>query len=354
MEAYINDMLKKRALIRKNSPFIEPVQPPVVVQEPIPPVVVQEPIPSVVVQEPVQPPVVVQEPIPSVVVQEPIPSVVVQEPVQPPVVVQEPVQPIVSDIVNTDIPRIIFIVPYRDRPQQLHFFQEQMKKVLSTLSPTYYKIYFLHQQDSRKFNRGAMKNIGYIAVKKLYPNDYKNITLVFNDVDTMPYIKNFLKYETIPGTVKHFYGYKFALGGIVSITAGDFEKTGGFPNFWAWGYEDNMLKLRVDKAGLRLDYTQFYPIKDGNILHLSDGNNRDVSRTEFETYTGERYTGNNADGFNDINELVYNIEDETGFINVTGFTSRVPEETIITRVHNLANGNAPFNGRRRSAFGRMF
>ena len=316
MEAYINDMLKKRALIRKNSPFIEPVQPPVVVQEPIPPVVVQEPIPSVVVQE--------------------------------------PVQPIVSDIVNTDIPRIIFIVPYRDRPQQLHFFQEQMKKVLSTLSPTYYKIYFLHQQDSRKFNRGAMKNIGYIAVKKLYPNDYKNITLVFNDVDTMPYIKNFLKYETIPGTVKHFYGYKFALGGIVSITAGDFEKTGGFPNFWAWGYEDNMLKLRVDKAGLRLDYTQFYPIKDGNILHLSDGNNRDVSRTEFETYTGERYTGNNADGFNDINELVYNIEDETGFINVTGFTSRVPEETIITRVHNLANGNAPFNGRRRSAFGRMF
>ena len=76
MEAYINDMLKKRALIRKNSPFIEPVQPPVVVQEPIPPVVVQEPV---------QLPVVVQEPIPSVVV-------------------QEPVQPIVSDIVNTDIP----------------------------------------------------------------------------------------------------------------------------------------------------------------------------------------------------------------------------------------------------------
>jgi len=207
----------------------------------------------------------------------------------------------------------------------------------------------LHQQDSRKFNRGAMKNIGYLNVKKLYPNDYKNITLVFNDVDTMPYIKNFLKYETIPGTVKHFYGYKFALGGIVSITAGDFEKTGGFPNFWAWGFEDNMLKLRVDRAGLRLDYTQFYPIKDGNILHLSDGNNRDVSRTEFETYTG-----NTADGFNDINNLVYSIEDETGFINVTAFTSRVPEETIITRVHNLATGNAPFNGRRRSAFGRMF
>lgn len=165
----------------------------------------------------------------------------------------------------------------------------------------------------------------------------------------MPYIKNFLKYETIPGTVKHFYGYKFALGGIVSITAGDFEKTGGFPNFWAWGFEDNMLKLRVDRAGLRLDYTQFYPIKDGNILHLSDGNNRDVSRTEFETYTG-----NTADGFNDINNLVYSIEDETGFINVTAFTSRVPEETVITRVHDLANGNAPFNGRRRPAFGRMF
>jgi hypothetical protein len=247
---------------------------------------------------------------------------------------------------------MIFIVPYRDRPQHLHFFKEQMAKVLSTIPKTDYKIYILHQLDERKFNRGAMKNIGYMVVKELYPNDYKNITLIFNDVDTMPYTKNFLKYDTVPGVVKHFYGYKFALGGIVSITAGDFEKTGGFPNFWAWGYEDNTLKKRVDNVALKIDYDQFYPIKNGNILQLNDGNNRNVSRTEFDIYQN-----NNADGFGDIRNLAYNIDEESGFVNVTAFEPRVPDDSIVTTVHSLShviNGNTPFPGRRRPAFGRMF
>mgnify|MGYP006214976639 CR=1 FL=1 len=75
----------------------------------------------------------------------------------------------------------------------------------------YYEIYFSHQKDERPFNRGAMKNIGFIALARKYPNDYKNITYVFNDVDTLPYTKNLLPYETTHGVVKHFYGFTFAL-----------------------------------------------------------------------------------------------------------------------------------------------
>ena len=279
----------------------------------------------------------------------PIPAPV-PVPVPVPVAVTAPA--IIEPVRQTNllVPKIIFIVPYRDRPQQLHFFQEQMKKVLSMIPKNDYKIYYLHQEDTRKFNRGGMKNIGYLVVKRLYPNDYKTITLVFNDVDTMPYIKNFLKYDTKPGIVKHFYGFKHALGGIVSITAGDFEKTTGFPNFWAWGYEDNTLKERVDAAGLTVDYSQFYPIRDGNILQLKDGNNREVSRTEFD-----KYKDNEADNFTDISGLMYNIVEETGFINVTAFNTKVPDESIITRTHDLATGNAPFSNRRRGgALGRMF
>lgn len=377
MQAQIAAMLLKKKISKPAAP------PPVVAQEPDPiPQPVPEPEPEPIVPVPEPQPKPVPEPVP-----EPIPDtdsetvllsvhapeqviallpepVLVHEPLSEPILISEPVvaplpEPVVlplpelilANTMQSDklVPKIIFIVPYRDRPQQLHFFKEQMAKVLSNIPKTDYKIHILHQQDDRKFNRGAMKNIGYIVVKELYPNDYKNITLVFNDVDTMPYTKNFLKYDTVPGVVKHFYGYKFALGGIVSITAGDFEKTAGFPNFWAWGYEDNTLKLRVDKAGLNIDYTQFYPIKDGNILQLSDGDYRDVSRTEFDTYKK-----NDADGFGDIRGLTYNIAEDTGFVNVTAFEPKTPDDTIVTRTHSLKTGNSPFTGRARPAFGRMF
>jgi hypothetical protein len=377
MQAHIAAMLLKKKTIKPPAPPApEPLPQPIL--EPVPEPL-QEPVPepeTVPVQEPAQEPVPVQEPAPvqepeTVPVQEPEPEperVPVPEPAQEPVPVPETVpdplpEPLpepatafenINAIATSSdklVPKIIFIVPYRDRPQHLHFFKEQMGKVLSNIPKTDYKIHILHQQDERKFNRGAMKNIGYLVVKELYPNDYKNITLVFNDVDTMPYTKNFLKYDTVPGQVKHFYGYKFALGGIVSITAGDFEKTGGFPNFWAWGYEDNTLKQRVDRAGLKMNYDQFYPIKDGNILQLSDGDIRNVSRTEFDTYKN-----NNADGFADIRGLMYNLAENDGFVNVTAFETRVPDDSIVTKPHSLANvitGNKPFTSRRRSAFGRM-
>ena len=142
-------------------------------------------------------------------------------------------------IEESTIPKIVFIIPYRDREQQLHFFRRQMKHVLEDMDEKDYEIYFIHQADKRSFNCGAMKNIGFLYVRNKYPHHYKSITLVFNDVDTMPFSKNFLQYQTKPGVVKHFYGFTFTLCGIVSITGGDFERVNGFPNFWEWGYEDN-------------------------------------------------------------------------------------------------------------------
>ena len=262
----------------------------------------------------------------------------------------EPEQVVEPEPNNPNIPKLIFIIPYRNREQHLHFFKEHMKKVLSNMKTHEYSMYFIHQQDEREFNRGAMKNIGYLVIKKMYPNNYKNITIVFNDIDTMPYTKNFLDYNTVHGKVKHFYGYKFALGGIVSIKAGDFEKTKGFPNFWAWGYEDNTLKQRVDATKLVVDYSQFYPIMDGNILQLKDGLNRIVSRGEFDKYR----TGT-SDTFHDISNLVYNIDETTGFINVTNFTTTTDVSDVQTTNFSLESGNAPFrSGRRRPKFGMMF
>jgi hypothetical protein len=217
------------------------------------------------------------------------------------------------------IPSIVFIVPYRDREQHQKFFDRHMREiVLENTPPSKYKIYYIHQCDNREFNRGALKNIGFIVVKNKYPNDYKNITLVFNDVDTMPYTANFLNYETQKGLVKHFYGYKFALGGIVSINAEDFEKIKGYPNFWAWGYEDNLINNRALIGGLTIDRSQFYPILDKNILQLKDGYERIINRDEYSIFKN-----NTQEGWEDINQLEYEIKEENGFVNVNNFyTSR--------------------------------
>lgn len=251
--------------------------------------------------------------------------------------------------IPTEYPKLVFIVPYRDRQQHYEFFSKHMKQILDGLS---YRILYIHQKDTRTFNRGAMKNIGFLTVKELYPDDYKNITLVFNDVDTMPFTSGFLDYETVPGIVKHFYGFTFTLGGIVSMNAGDFEHVNGFPNFWAWGYEDNTLNSRVIKSGLRLDRSQFYPIMDKNILQLQDGFARLVNRTEFDAYANQT-----DDGIHSISNLQYTVNDETGFVDVTGFSTGRDENSAASSVYDIRTGNVPFKpitGGRRQARMKMF
>ena len=176
-------------------------------------------------------------------------------------------------------PSLIFIVPYRNRAEQRIFFLNYMKYILEDYEDSDYKILFIEQNDDGlPFNRGAMKNIGLLVVKDLYPKSYMNKTLIFNDVDTCPHKKGLLEYKTIPSKVKHFFGTRNALGGIVSITAWDFERIGGFPNYWAWGYEDNVLQARVNHPAskLKLDRSQFHSMNDQAILHLFDGEFRNL------------------------------------------------------------------------------
>ncbi len=234
--------------------------------------------------------------------------------------------------INT-IPEIVFIVPYRDREQQLIFFKNHMSNILKDVSN--YKIYFIHQCDTRPFNRGAMKNIGFLMVKERYPNDYKNITLVFNDVDIMPLNPGFIDYQTTAGKIKHFYGFTHTLGGIVSIKAGDFEATAGFPNLWAWGYEDNMLQYRALQMKLEIDRSRFYPIMDKNFILLHSGPNRDVNKAEFE-----RYMSGTKEGAHSIQNINYTVDEDNQMVNVTNFDcDAVPTPNT---VHNLANGQRPF------------
>ena len=196
-----------------------------------------------------------------------------------------------------------------------------------------YEIYFSHQCDNRTFNRGATKNIGFLAIKEKYPSHYKDISFIFNDVDTIPFNKIF-DYKTEDGVVKHYYGYKYALGGIVVVKGKDFERINGFPCYWGWGMEDNVLQKRCEAYNIKIDRSLFYGIGSPEILQLFDGISRIISKKDPWRMDND----NGHDGLNKINKLAYTLEsksinpndniftvhnDKIFFINITSFLTNV-------------------------------
>jgi hypothetical protein len=181
-----------------------------------------------------------------------------------------------------------------------------MTFLLEDEAPGDYEIYFSHQSDSKPFNRGAAKNIGFLAMKQKYPSDYKDITFIFNDVDTVPFNKIF-NYDTTCGVVQHLYGFKFALGGIVIFKGADFEKINGYPNYWGWGMEDNVIQQRCHNHQLVIDRSQFVPIGCQDILQMFDGIKRIVTRYALP----EAKNDNGVDGLRTIRNLLYTIDLES-------------------------------------------
>ena len=222
-------------------------------------------------------------------------------------------------------PKIIFIIPYKNREHNKVFFEKYMDFILEDVDKNIYEIYFSHQIDNRKFNRGAVKNIGFLAMKDKYPNDYKNISFVFNDIDTVPYTKNILDYKTVSGTIKHFYGYKFCLGGIVSVTGEDFEKINGYPNYWEWSGEDNCLQKRAQKKNVNIDRSTFFQIGDTRILQLFDGIHRQLNVNNIDRTNNDK----GEDGLNTIKGLKYTIDDKMVNIDTFSVPLNVNEKEII-------------------------
>jgi hypothetical protein len=210
-------------------------------------------------------------------------------------------------------PKRVFVVPYRNRLQQKFFFSNQMTFLLdgkngdnSENGENDYEIYFSHQCDQRQFNRGATKNIGFLAVKEKYPDHYRDITFIFNDVDTLPFHRIF-DYQTVPGVVKHYYGFDYALGGIVVMKGADFERINGYPNFWGWGNEDCVLQTRCLKKGLRIDRSQFYKIGSPEILQLFDGVSRLISPREHAVGVAD----SGVNGLTSLHRITYSVDKES-------------------------------------------
>jgi hypothetical protein len=235
-------------------------------------------------------------------------------------------------------PDIVFIVPYRDRAPQKKVFECVMPTLLKDYN---YRILFLHQKDTRAFNRGAMKNLGFIYVKRMWPATYKKITLVFHDIDFISYYKDQFNYTTTRGIVKHFFGYKWTLGGIVSMNAEDFERINGFPNIWTWGLEDNILQKRCIKAGYGVDRSKFLNggHDENKLITLWHGWDRLINKKILPKFT----TKSDYDGIARIKNIQYdvvNIKENVDIVNVTHFLTGEREQIAVRGAQQL---NSRFN-----------
>lgn len=232
-----------------------------------------------------------------------------------------------------NIPKFIFIVPYRDREAQKNMFSRMMDYILEDVKSSDYEIYYSHQKDKRSFNRGAMKNLGFLHIKEKYPQHYKDITFVFNDVDTLPGIKNLWDYNTKHRQVKHFYGYKFALGGIVSITGSDFEKINGYPNFWGWGFEDNELNYRCLANNIIINRDIFYDYGHNDILQFNNTIERKIDNKGLHKYKKD----NGMNGIRTITNIKKNellISKNSFIIDFTNWEIPEKDTNINFRIKN--------------------
>lgn len=237
------------------------------------------------------------------------------------------------------IPKIIFIVPYRARENDKIHFEVYMKYLMEDYNEDDYEIYYAHQVDDRSFNRGAIKNIGFLAMREKYPQHYREITFVFNDIDTLPFRKGMLDYKTEFGIVKHFYGFDNALGGIFSITGANFEQVKGFPNYWAWGWEDNVIHERCLNTGLTIDRSQFYKIYDKDFIQ--------TNITHSKILNNKRPDTKRADNNNFLTLLKVEYSIFGNMIHVTGFQTLERYETVKFYVQDLSKDKKISNDRNR-------
>lgn len=232
--------------------------------------------------------------------------------------------------------KLAFIIPYRDRKEHKHFFDRYMKYIVEDFEPESYVILYIHQANDLPFNRGAMKNIGFLYIKQTYPTQYKNITIVFNDIDTIPYCKNLLDYETEHGKIKHFFGFTFALGGIFSIKGGDFEKINGFPNYWQWGFEDNVIHKRALEYEIEVDRSNFYEIGCHEILHFCDAMRKLIDRNILDSQFDKKYK--EVDGLSKLKNVKFEKTGEN-MINVSNFETHYNHKNKRLLNYPIASGN---------------
>ena len=157
------------------------------------------------------------------------------------------------------------VVPYRNREQHLQEFITHVSayftrdKADRTIP---YRVYIVEQTEEHPFNRGAMKNIGFLLGREA--SDYT----CFHDIDYLPIWADYAWADTptalvwfgaeirpvAPGRSSRIarHNLDYFYGGAVLTPNKLFEKANGYSNdYWGWGYEDSDLQKRFAAIGVK-------------------------------------------------------------------------------------------------------
>ncbi|XP_041466969.1 beta-1,4-galactosyltransferase 5-like isoform X2 [Lytechinus variegatus] len=152
--------------------------------------------------------------------------------------------------------KVAIVIPYRDRLEHLGILLRNLYQVL-TLQNLEFGIFVSEQANDNVFNRGLLKNIGYMEATNFGSWD----CVIFHDIDQIPMrATNWYGCDEMPRHLcayaeelgfKLLYGSIF--GGVVGLTAEQMKKSNGYSNvYWGWGAEDDDLRSRLAKVEYKI------------------------------------------------------------------------------------------------------
>ena len=157
--------------------------------------------------------------------------------------------------------KVFVIVPFRENKAKERGPQlKEFVKVFGSDKLPWKKFHTLvieQSDDGRKFNRGALLNIGAKIAGTMGAT-----SLILHDVDLIPDESILPYYFAYPNNPIHIggiwrtkYKHERFLGAILHISLEHFAKCNGFPNnFYGWGGEDDVLGDRLLKKGIKTFY----------------------------------------------------------------------------------------------------
>jgi hypothetical protein len=212
-------------------------------------------------------------------------------------------------------PRLGIIVPYRDRRQHLDIFIPRMREFFRANPEIDYRILVVEQSAGLPFNRGAIKNIGYLYLAASV--DY----VCFHDVDLLPISADYRRGNNpamvaLYGLERSVEFLKQLFGGVVILEKDHFEQANGFSNkYWGWGFEDVDLRERLLRCNRRPEHR---PGHFKTLSHIHAGRNPDGTPNADHVKNQAIYVGQ---WFQKINGLYYRKPQLSPFWQSDGLNS---------------------------------